>query len=398
MKKTLIALAAAAATGVYAQSTVQITGNFDYGVSAVDNKGNMVVTTGAGNGSSTSAFQIKGTEDLGGGMKASFQWDAAISLDQTSGRTSGTSATGTTSNVTTYLSNGNSYLALEGGFGTIKLGTPNLTTLTAHGDGNSGFSTAIGSGYRVTTFDAVRLQNAIRYESPSMNGISFSLHGVAKNNLQSNAANTASGNNVNQLMGRDGALEIGLRYANPTLSVQYARLDVTQDASSNPGLLSQTQSSAITGVKSFTAAGGKFSLDTLGVSLQATKSAKLGLFYQRATSSDLRAATSSGTGAAVAYDRTTWGLSGAFDVTPNTTLRANYHSMTTGGLETVGTANASTTVLGLGVDRALSKRTNLYLRYEQDVDGVGARSITGYTAATGNSTYTATAVGIKHTF
>jgi len=397
MKKTLIALAAAAVTGAYAQSTVQLTGNLDLGVNSIDNKGAQVTTMGAANGSSTSVIVMKGTEDLGGGMKASFQWEASIDLGNAVGRTSGTSSTGSTSNVTSYLGNGNSFLALEGGFGTIKLGTPNLSTLTAHGN-NSGFSTAVGSGYRVASFDAVRLQNAIRYESPSMGGISFTLHGVTRNNLQSNANNTASGNNVNQIMGRDGALEFSLQYASPKFSAQLVHIDVTQDASSNPTLLSATQFSAITGAKNFTAAGGKFSLDTIGATLQATPSAKIGVFWQRTSSSDLLAATSSGTGAAVKYDRTAYGLSGALDVSPKTTVMANFMTLSSGGQETVGNANATTTVMGLGVNYALSKRTNAYLRYEADVDGVNARSTTGYTAGTGNSTYTATAIGLKHTF
>jgi hypothetical protein len=95
-------------------------------------------------------------------LKANFQYEIDPALSETSSRTVGTSATGTTSNVTSSLGNGQSFVELAGGFGAIKLGTPNLPTLAANGQGNSGFATAIGSGYRVTSFDAVSFQNSLR--------------------------------------------------------------------------------------------------------------------------------------------------------------------------------------------------------------------------------------------
>jgi predicted porin len=57
-----------------------------------------------------------------------------------------------------------------------------------------------------------------------------------------------------------------------------------------------------------------------------------------------------------------------------------------------------TTVTGLGADYELSKRTALYFRTETDKDAAGMRSTTGYTIPTGNTTYKATAIGVRHTF
>ena len=69
MKKTLIALAALAATSAFAQSSVQLYGGLDAGYQALNFKGNKVNGI-AGNGASTSALFVKGTEDLGGGFEA----------------------------------------------------------------------------------------------------------------------------------------------------------------------------------------------------------------------------------------------------------------------------------------------------------------------------------------
>ena len=328
MKKTLIALAALSAIGAFAQSSVTMSGTVDLGAQFIDYKGNGgVVTAGAQNGSSTSGLTIAGTEDLGGGMKAGFQWDMSVDFSNTAGRTSGTTANGTTSNVGTYLGNGNSFISLGGNFGTVKIGTPNLSTFNANGLGNSGFGTAIGSGYRVTSFDAVRLQNALRFESASFSGFSGTAHIVTRNNVQANADNTAAANNVNQLMGRDGATELGLAYNKGPVAVQYARMNMTQDASSNPVLISEIGPLAVNtagnpAMKSFTAAGGTFVMDTLGASF--TQNAiKVGAFYQRMSSDGLLKAGPTAPGDAVKYERNTWGLSAAYQLSPALSLKAN---------------------------------------------------------------------------
>jgi len=76
MKKSLIALAALAATGAFAQSSVTLTGTFDPSIA------NAKTTYGNGasvsqnfvrnNSQGTSQITVKGVEDLGGGLKASF--------------------------------------------------------------------------------------------------------------------------------------------------------------------------------------------------------------------------------------------------------------------------------------------------------------------------------------
>ena len=88
MKKNLIALslslggALLCATGAQAQSSVQLMGLTDVFVGSMKNAGDAgsskVVNSG---GMTTSWFGVKGTEDLGGGLRANFALTSFIKVD-----------------------------------------------------------------------------------------------------------------------------------------------------------------------------------------------------------------------------------------------------------------------------------------------------------------------------
>lgn len=380
---------------------MSISGLVDVGVNVIDFKGNKVTTTGASNGSATTAFVFAGTEDLGGGLKAEFRWEMDPSTADTSSRTGGTSATGTTSNVTSSIGNGASFVGASGAFGAIKLGTPNSATLSINGDGNSGFGTAVGSGYRVTSFDAVRFQNSTRYDTPDFNGFSASYLVSAKNDLQRNSGSVGlTGNLQNQTSGRDGVTELGLAYLDGPLAVRFANLNVKQYAS----LLGTTD--PYNGITLLTPAnpGAQFKVNSLSAKYAVNQALNLSYFFQSAKSDALSAATSTGTLGTQTFDRKTNGVAASYAVTSAVTAMVNYQQVKNGdaAVSTTGSkAGLSAKVLGLGLDYALSKRTTAYARYERDSDSAASfRSLanSGYTAATGNTTYTATAVGLRHTF
>ena len=373
----------------FAQSTVTLTGNVDLGAQRFNIKGKGFTNSGAANGSSTSAFVFAGTEDMGGGLTANFRYEIDPDLANTGGKTAGTPAVGTTSNVTSSLSNGYSFLGLKSNtLGEVQFGTLNYATLSAQGDANSGFSTAIGSGYRVTSFDAVRGQNGASYETPKFAGLSAKAILISKNAVQSGGA--ATGNAVNQVNGRDGAKEYSLAYANGPLTARYADLTTTQDAGYN-----NNSATVVTA-----GPGGSFKLKTLSATY-AIGAGSIGYFNQTASSDVLKAGSTTAAATSPQYDRKTNGISGKYAVTPVITLMANYQKVKIGteaAVATVATVNgATTTVTGLGVDYMLSKRTVAYFRTERDNDNAIVRAVTGYgTNAAGK--YTASAIGIRHTF
>ena len=80
MKKTVLALAAVAPLCAFAQSNVTLFGVVDMGVAHVKTGGNSV-TAMTNSGASFSRWGIRGTEDLGGGLKAGFWLEAPLSGD-----------------------------------------------------------------------------------------------------------------------------------------------------------------------------------------------------------------------------------------------------------------------------------------------------------------------------
>jgi len=192
MKKTLIALAAVAATGAaFAQSSVTMFGIVDIGVTSIDQGGDRL-TSVSNEGQASNRLGFRGVEDLGGGMKASFWLEGGFSTDTGVG---GGSAGG-------FEFNRRSFLGLSGGFGEVRLGreyTPTFwnhsayTVFGTNGLGNSvntfGAGNPLGSG--ATT--AVRANNSISYFTPTIAGFQGQLMLGLKESAAPNTANEYTG-------------------------------------------------------------------------------------------------------------------------------------------------------------------------------------------------------------
>jgi predicted porin len=175
MKKTLIALAAVAATGAaFAQSTVTLSGVVDVGI---EKRFSGDATRMTSNRNGTSNWTLSGTEDLGGGLKAVFQVSTSFNAD--TGEVS--SANG--------LGNNGLFVGLTGGFGTLRAGRP-VNTLYANAmfaNGTKGVSlhdanTVIGGTYFTSATataqsktggakNSVYVENAVQYHSPRFGGV-----------------------------------------------------------------------------------------------------------------------------------------------------------------------------------------------------------------------------------
>jgi len=190
MKKSLLALAVAAALPAfaYAQTNIILNGSVDVALEHVntDSGGgtsDFRVSNGVWSGS---RFAISGTEELGGGLKGIFNVEHRMSPD--TGTTTGGNVPGAQAALSAVSGGdrnlfwaGQSWVGLQGGFGAIRLGrqyTPMFRAL-AGGDvtgyswynnlagANLGQAGAIGGW-------AVRFSNDVSYQSPSIGG--FTIH------------------------------------------------------------------------------------------------------------------------------------------------------------------------------------------------------------------------------
>lgn len=195
MKKTLIALAAvAASSAALAQSSVTLSGTLDVGFEKRWT-GDATKMTGDRNG--TSNWTLRGVEDLGGDMKAVFQISTAFNPD--TGTLTGTDA----------LGNNGMFLGLEGGFGRVIAGRPVHilwgNVLAANGTkGITGHATSsvlggnlsgAGAGSRTggVSASAVYVNNAVQYFSPRFGGLQVQLEYAPK---EVTTANTQDGAGV----------------------------------------------------------------------------------------------------------------------------------------------------------------------------------------------------------
>ncbi len=381
MKKSLIALAALAATASFAQSTVQIDGILDAGWQAIDYKGNKVNGI-AGNGSSTSQINFRGTEDLGGGLKANFRFETDWNMGFNRANTGAASATNTAATdvvanaAAGSFGNGEIRVGASGGFGAVDMGVVNMNTLSTYLTGQP-FGTAIGGGYgSIARVDAagaaVRSDNSVKYTSPSFGGLNLTLY---KANKQTKGANNSS--DFSSTLGRTdlaGSTEVGLNYANGPLAASVSSLK--QDFRD------------VTAVVSGAAAAGttESTVNTFGANYTMGAAKLMGLYQ---TNKNTGAATT-----ATTVDTKYWAISGTYAMGA-TTLMASV-----GELKADAGSNSGkkSKLASIGADYALSKRTALYARYESIDDKAGVVAVTGFTAATGNDKRTRTAVGLRHAF
>ena len=352
MKKSLIALAVAgvvSAPAFAATSNVDVYGVMNIAIQDTDaNNSDMQVTD------NFSRIGFKGSEDLGGGLKALWQIESGLG--------SGSDGVGQVADLATR----NTFVGLAGGFGTALIGRHDTPYKIATGKYDLfGDTVADYNLGRLNGVQAIhnthdhRSPNAIAYISPSFSGVTIAAAVVATNA----AANLDSGDTMD-------AISLAAMYANGPLTVDVAYQDVDADLTALAG----TQDS-----KGWKIGAGY----TFG-------DAKVGMVYE---SVDVGTTTE---------DRNTIMLIGSYAMGP-ITLKATYADISNANWGI--TADADQTLWALGADYALSKRTTAYVVYGQgDSDkAVGAIALG---TATGSGVMTSSIagdvsgwnIGVKHSF
>jgi predicted porin len=351
MKKTLIALAALAATGAFAQSTVSIVGVVDVGykntshTDATKSKTEIAV-----NNTATTALYFKGVEDLGGGLSASFMAE----MDWNPAQSSTADATAAANGWQGTPFNGEQYVGLAGGFGSIKLGTPNAAGLTA-GVTSQPFGTALGGGFSggfgrmgtnanisgINQFIGntggriIRHEKSVVYATPDFSGFKATAEYAFANE---NSTASVAGNT-------NGYAAFSLNYNKGPLNAVYAYTN--EKAGGTNGAAGAGAVGALGAV-------------ALPVGTDVT-------WNQFAVNYNLGALTVYGgydttkqNGLATpTEDSSSWNLAFKYVASPSIELLGNFLSR-----DSNLALNADAKLIGLGANYLLSKRTNLYARYE----------------------------------
>ena len=163
MKKSLIALAVLAASGAaMAQSSVTLYGVLDTGLTYSKGEESVYGMTHVG-GNVNSRLGFRGVEDLGNGLKATFNLEAGMGVDDGTDYFTGSGmAFRRTSTV-----------GLEGGFGSVRLGRMLTSSYLAVSRYDAFGDTGIGASLAwngTETGYAPRTENAISYTSPNFSG------------------------------------------------------------------------------------------------------------------------------------------------------------------------------------------------------------------------------------
>lgn len=218
MKKSLIALSVLAAISgaAQAQSSVTIYGVVDMAFQAESRAGVRTYAIDSGE-QAGSRIGFKGSEDLGGGLKAIFNLEAGILAD------SGASQNGLTFGR-------QSWVGLTGDFGTVKAGrqyTPQFYFYDAvdpfdlgFTSGHAGASTSTGGVFGFLTGNtAWRVNNSVSYQSANIEGFSaMALYG---------AGEVAGDNSAGRSVGISGQYAAGPLYVG---AVYYKQNDAISKA------------------------------------------------------------------------------------------------------------------------------------------------------------------------
>lgn len=380
MKKTAIAMAVSAIAVSAAQAqNVAIDGYFDRAWTSTNSSAASRDATQITSASGTTFIGFAGSEDLGGGMRAS--WRVNTDFADMSGLNLDNAAATASSIQTGGFANSQSWLQLSiANVGDIRLGTVNNEMLTlATAVAAPAMSTGVGSIYStafsvlegITTGttgfagaplqasrDAntvayagarpIRQRDSVYYYSPSVSGFKFAAGMVPQ---------TAKGSTADNV----GVTEYSLRYTQGPLDVMAA--STSYDVGSNVPNTANSTSLTANSSYTYTALAASFSLNP---SLKLHAGSFVSKSKNLSTNFNARSNT----------------IGASYALTPAVTVMANTAQVNDGS-----TVNMDRSLTGVGLNYSLSKRTRAYLRYDQIVTNKALQGTDG-------NQLTRTAIGI----
>ncbi len=337
MNKNILAIAIAAAVAApsaFANATV-------YGQAhmAVIHQSDIAGASGASASqfnvaSNSSRLGIRGSEDLGAGLKASYQMEFTVGMDG-EGNTSGFSGMR------------NTFVGLGGGFGTVLLGKHD-SPIKLVGRKYDLFGDQVGNSRNITNGNGAigraidgRHNNVIAYQSPTLNGFSALVAYVPGGGVDDTATNEPFSNTAN----KQNAWSASLDYKAKDFGVSLGHI-AADNVSANNNFAA-------------TRLGAEYTMGAL----------KVVALYQTADFS-----------AANTRAMNSYGLGASYKVTAAGTIKGQYYIAENSGNTAAQKNNAD--MITVGYDHAMSKKTTAYLNYAM-VNNKGAAA--AYTTSMNNS-------------
>lgn len=365
MKKTVLAVAALSlATGAaFAQSSLQLYGLVDLSVENVKVDGASGLTRVSSSNLATSRLGFKGTEDLGGGFKASFVLESAVGADVGSAGSSNTlKDEASPASTATRFFDRSAWLGLSGGFGTFRIGRMDsmLGAMTGNSSvlGNQAYDDLKIAGM-VGSATWRRIDNAVAYALPEIlpglkAEMQYSL--ASGKDRQAEAANNDT----------DKQFGLSASYTSGPLGLGVALLRNKTDTDSFPGVNTIKE-------------GG-----TLGYASYDFGSFKLIGYYQ----ADQQTGTEK--------NKLT-GIRVNVPVTSDLLITASYAAVKNASAGYVATADDDAKILALKAIYSLSKRTAVYALVTDVSNDANAKLVVGGTGVNGKDAR-GIAFGVRHSF
>jgi predicted porin len=367
MKKSLIALAVLSATGAsFAQSSVNVYGIADVYFGSTRSTGAPTQTVVDSGGVDTSRFGFKGTEDLGGGLKANFLLEQGFSMDSgASGSTGSTfSSWKAASDKLAGIANPTkaqlqsaadakaaaekgqmfsrqAYVGFSGNFGEVKLGKMFTPYDDTKGVANAVFDSGLSPQINVWLSEsyAANPGSSVYYATPNISGFSGALSYSLGENKDIPTVGVDAGS-VTSLRAQyeGGPLYAGFAYqtekaTGDAKSLNFTRLNATYDL----------------GVVKVLAGYGFVSQDAVVGETQETNEWQIGVDYPVSSTLKLSGgfARSSDNAAKGEQVRSGYGLGASYSLSKRTVVYGGYQSSTK---DKIATGDVDTSLVAVGIN------------------------------------------------
>jgi predicted porin len=365
MKKTLVvaAVSASFAVAAHAQSSVTLYGVIDAGLTYTSNSGGKSNWQQTSGGIDQSRFGLRGSEDLGNGLKAIFNLESGFNLNNGRYANSGSEF------------NRQSYVGLSSNYGTVTLGRQYdaaqdfLAPLSATGSWGGTSFAHVGNLDNLNTNYGNAVNNSIKFTSANYAGFTFGgTYGF------SNQAGAFANN-------REYSVGAAYQFQGLRVAASYAQLN-------NPfgNTVGATDNAA-------TIANGNFRDRTYGVgAAYAFGPAQVGAVWTQTRLDNFLVAQS--------LRQDNYEVNAKYNLTPALGLGVAYTFTDQQGSGLANSLSARFHQVGAQADYALSKRTDVYAQVVyQHASTVGASVYNGtFGGASTSDNQTAATVGLRHRF